>query len=564
MSRTISYSLEIIFYSAAALLGTALSASGQAIPVQREVREVHHDVSPAVLNMPKATSFRAVRREAVPLHRIPLPPGLKPAALPDSVLQIPSARLASTLLPPISRSFPGIGQGAYGFNIASQPPDMNGAAGQTQYMQWANDAFAVFDKSTGVLIAGPTDGSALWAGFGGLCESAGTGDGVVVYDRVANRWVVSQMAFKIDAKDHPIPPYFECVAVSTTPDATGTYNRYSFDFGTDFNDYPKMSVWPDAYYITYNIFPNNGDFTRGESCAYDRNAMINSQSTTPICFFTADQGGLLASDLDGKTTPPPGSPDYIVQFGSNVLNLWKFHPDFTDPKNSTFTGPTVIPVASFSALCDGGVCVPQRNVTQQLDSLGFTLMNRLAYRNFGSHESLVVNHSVAEGNAGGIRWYEIQNPNGTPLIAQQSTFAPDSNYRWIGSIAMDHAGDIALGYSKSSNLMFPSIAFTGRSPGDPPSTMEAESTVINGTGSQTNTPTAKFGERWGDYSAMQVDPVDDCTFWYTQEYYKTSGDFKWSTQIVSFKFPNCSTTSWSQSPSLGGLSHGLASKHRLK
>jgi hypothetical protein len=309
-----------------------------------------------------------------------------------------------------------------------------------------------------------------------------------------------------------------------------------------------MSVWPDAYYVTYNIAPNNGDVTGGESCAYNRNAMLKGESTIPVCFFTADQGNLLAADLDGTMPPPPRSPEYVLNFGSNVLNLWKFHVDFTDPRNSTFSEPTTIPVAGFSALCDGGTCVPQPRVTQQLESLAGGLMYRLAYRNFGSHEALVVNHSVAEGDAGGIRWYEIQNPSGISLIAQQSSFASDSSYRWMGSIAMDRVGDIALAYSKSSTSLFPSIAITGRTPSDPPNTMEAELNIANGGGSQTTTETLGGGERWGDYSAMQLDPVDDCTFWYTQEYYKTASDLNWSTQIVSFKFPTCNATSRSVSP----------------
>ena len=165
-------------------------------------------------------------------------------------------------------------------------------------------------------------------------------------------------------------------------------------------------------------------------------------------------------------------------------------------------------------------------------------MYRLAYRNFGDHESLVVNHSVAVNYgsfpSGGIRWYEIRNPGGTPTVAQQSTFSPDSSFRWMGSIAMDHSGDIAVGFSISSSEFFPAIAFTGRRNSDPLSTMEDEQGIINGGGSQQSGLT-----RWGDYSAMQVDPVDDCTFWYTTEYLTSSGTYNWNTRIATFKFPNC-------------------------
>jgi hypothetical protein len=325
--------------------------------------------------------------------------------------------------------------------------------------------------------------------------------------------------------------------VSTTSDATGTYNRYSFQY-SNFDDYPKMSVWPDAYYETFNMFAGGTTFVGADACAYNRSAMLAGTAATQVCFQQGTSvGGLLPSDLDGTTVPPAGSPNYMLYFGTNNLNLFKFHVDFTTPSNSTFTGPTVINVAAFSPLCGGGTCVPQPSTTQQLDSLADRLMYRLAYRNFGSHESLVVNHSVVAGSGGGIRWYEIQNPSGTPVVAQQSTFAPDSNYRWMGSVAMDQAGDLAVGYSVSSSSLSPSVRFAGRVPTDPASTLESEINIASGSGSQTGSLS-----RWGDYSAMQVDPVDDCTFWFTEEYMKTTGSFNWNTRIANFKFPNCGTT----------------------
>ena len=331
-------------------------------------------------------------------------------------------------------------------------------------------------------------------------------------------------------------PYLQCIAVSTTSDATGTFNRYSFQY-SNFDDYPKMGVWSDGYYETFNMF-NGNTFVGADACAYNRTAMLAGSAATQVCFQQGSSvGGLLASDIDGTTAPPAGSPNYMVYFGTNNLNLFKFHVDFNTPANSTFTGPTVIPVAAFSPLCGGGTCVPQAGTTQQLDSLADRLMYRLAYRNFGTHESLVVNHSVTAGSSGGVRWYEIQNPSGTPTVAQQSTFAPDSNYRWMGSIAMDQAGDMAVGYSVASSSLNPTIRYTGRVPSDPSGTMEAEVNVVTGTGSQTTGLS-----RWGDYSAMQVDPVDDCTFWYTTEYIKTNGTFNWNTRIANFKFPTCGSS----------------------
>ena len=522
------------------------SAVDQAILGQNHVMIVrgslHNDVSPAVRDLPTLdqAALANEKHEAEPARRIPLPPGLKPASEPDPVWQrTTAANFAGTLLSgpsplvaaTLGLGFDGVGNGFTGFTVNSAPPDTNGAVGATQYVQWVNSSFAVFNKTTGAKIAGPTAGNSLWAGFGGGCQTNNDGDPIVLYDKLANRWIFAQFSVSTT-------PFLQCVAVSTTSDATGTFNRYSFSY-SGFDDYPKTGVWPDAYYVTFNMFNAAGtSFLGADACAYDRNAMLAGQPATQVCFQQGSSvGGLLPADLDGKTAPPAGSPNFLVYFGTNNLNLFKFHVNFATPSASTFTGPTVLPVAAFTALCNGGTCVPQSGTTNKLDSLADRLMYRLAYRNFGSHESLVVNHSVVAGSSGGVRWYEIQNPNGTPTIAQQSTFAPDTKFRWMGSVAMDQQGNMAMGYSESSSTTFPSIAITGRLATDPANTMQAETTIINGSGSQTGTLT-----RWGDYSAITVDPVDDCTFWYTNEYLKASGSFNWSTRISNFKFPSCGGT----------------------
>ncbi len=509
---------------------TTLAAQVQPGPVTVR-RDIHHDVSPPLRDLiRKAPPPSLERRETEPVLRIPPPPGLVPLA-EDLVRQrttIPSTQT-------VGLSFEGLGQGQYGFTVTSIPPDTEGAVGATQYVQWVNTSFAIFSKSNGALLAGPTDGNTLWSGFGNGCETDNDGDPIAIYDKFANRWVMSQFAGV-----HTMGPYLQCIAVSTTSDATGTWNRYSFQYD-DLDDYPKMGVWPDAYYETFNIFNTNDVFIGSEPCAYDRTAMLNGQSATEVCFPPNPYAfGLLPADVDGTTPPPAGSPNYMVSYGTNTLNLYQFHVDFNTPTNSTFTGPTVINVASFFPLCGKNdyTCVPQPQPGLVLDSLADRLMYRLAYRNFGSHESLVVNHSVAVSGSGGVRWYEIQSPGGTPVLAQQGTFAPDSNYRWMGSVAMDQAGDLAVGYSISSSSVYPSIAFAGRVPTDPPGTLEAEINVVGGTGAQTSPK-----HRWGDYSAMTVDPIDDCTFWYTQEYMQTDGDFSWNTRIVSFKFPGCGSLS---------------------
>ena len=435
-------------------------------------------------------------------------------------------------------NFAGVGQGDYGFTDQYAPPDTNGAVGATQYVQWVNTYFAVFDKTTGAIAAGfPKPGNSIWAGFGGGCQTNNDGDPIVQYDKLANRWVLTQFSVSTT-------PYMQCVAVSTTSDATGTYNRYAFSYGTtQFNDYPKLGVWPDGYYVSYNIFNNGQTFAGSKVCSFDRTKMLAGDPTaTQQCFqLSTSYGGLLPSDLDGTTAPPAGSPNFFMNFGANSLNLWKFHVDFTNSANTTFTGPTNIPVASFSAACSGGgTCIPQPNTSNKLDSLADRLMYRLAYRNLGGVESLVVNHSVSVGTSKrntvtSVRWYEIRNPNGAPTVYQQGTLGVgDGISRWMGSIAMDKFGNIALGYSASSGSVFPSVRYTGRLSTDALGTMQTENIIQAGSGSQTGSL-----HRWGDYSGMTVDPVDDCTFWYTNEYLKTTGSFNWSTRIASFKFPGC-------------------------
>jgi hypothetical protein len=292
-------------------------------------------------------------------------------------------------------------------------------------------------------------------------------------------------------------------------------------------------------------------------CAYDRARMIAAQAATQQCVtLSSTFGSLLPSDLDGPTAPPADRPNYLLSFGTNALQVWKFHVDWTTPANTSMTGPTSLTTAAFSPACGGGACIPQSGTSNKLDSLADRLMYRLAYRNFGDHESLVVNHSVTAGSSVGLRWYELRNPNGNPTIFQQGTYAPDSAYRWMGSIAMDHAGNIGLGYSVSSSTTHPGIRYTGRLAGDALGTMtQGEGTVISGGGSQTGSL-----HRWGDYTSMSVDPSDDCTFWYTDEYVAANGSFNWHTRIGSFKFANCSSgpSDFSISASPASLTIGQA------
>jgi hypothetical protein len=484
----------------------------------------HHDVSPPLRSMPHAERA-AFRWERAPkrFKDHPVSNGT------DAAIQNSQGLAVSTTT---GAAFQGVGVGFPGFAPNAAPPDTNMAVGPNHIVQWVNESYAVWDKA-GNIVAGPITGNTLFSGFGGLCQSDNDGDPIVQYDIANDRWILTQ--FAVSGANGNSVPYLQCVAVSQTGDPTGAYNRYSFGY-TLFPDYPKLGVWPDAYYISFNLF-NGNFFAGGGVCAYDGASMRTGAAAIQVCFhLSTAYGGLLPSDVDGHTAPPPGSPNYFLAFGSNVLQLWKFAVNWTCPSCSTLNGPTNIAVAAFSEACGGGACIPQNGTNQQLDSLGDRLMYRLAYRNFGDHESLVVNHSVTAGTSVGVRWYEIQNPGGTPLVNQQSTFAPDAAYRWMGSIAMDKVGDIALGYSISGNGLDPSIRYTGRQVSDPLSTMQAENSLLSSTFFQNGGL-----NRWGDYSAMRVDPVDDCTFWYTTEYEPASGSFNWATKIFSFSFPTCTS-----------------------
>jgi hypothetical protein len=471
-------------------------------------------------------------------HEKPLRLILKKGAVTpkqDTALQT----LANTSVPVGNvTSFAGLGVGG-GYTPNAAPPDTNGAVGKTQYVQWVNEDFAVYDKVTGAKLAGPTTGNTLFQALGSThpCASHNDGDPIAQYDKLADRWVLTQFSVTSGTR----VGFWQCVAVSQTSDATGKYNVYAYNYGTgSFNDYPKLGVMPSAYYITFNIFNGAGtSFLGSKLCAYDRAAMIAGTAANQVCFqLSSAFGGILPADLDGLTPPPAGAPENFVAFDVNDLQVWKMSNLNFSAGTGTLSGPVLVPTAAFTAACGGGgTCIPQGGTTQQLDSLADRLMYRLAYRNFGDHESLVVNHSVTAGSVVGVRWYELRNvSSGTPTVFQQGTYAPDSNYRWMGSVATDHDGNLAVGYSLSSSSLHPSIRFAARAPGDPLGTLGSEIVIHDGAGSQTTGLS-----RWGDYSSISVDPVDDCTMWYTTEYENANGTFNWSTRIANFKLGSCGT-----------------------
>jgi hypothetical protein len=498
----------------------------------------HFDVSPPLAQMPPAArpAHKPVDR---PPKRIPRPPASQQTgkAVHDVALQGRVTALQG--IPPPKLVFDGIGNGLNGFTPQAIPPDTNGDVGPNHYVQVVNTDVAVFTKNGSPLL-GPVPLNTLWSGFGGGCETNDDGDPVVIYDPIADRWVISQ--FSVSGADGSSIPFLECVAISQTADPTGRYNRYSFAY-SQFPDYPKMGVWPDAYYTTFNMFHVPDDqFLGAQICAYDRASMLAGQPATQQC-FQVSIGGLLPADLDGATLPPAGAPNYALALGAaaNQLAFFAFHVDWTTPANSTLTGPTNLTTADFTDACSPtGRCVPQSGTTELLDSLGDRLMFRLAYRNFGDHEAMVVSHSINAGTSTGVRWYELRLSAGSPSIFQQGTYAPSSDFRWMPSIAMDQGGNMLMGFSVSGNALKPQLHYTGRLVADALGQMRDEKTYFDGSGSQ-----ASFG-RWGDYSMMSVDPADDSTFWFTSEYLPFDGVFNWRTRIAALRLrcdPACTDKS---------------------
>ncbi len=478
---------------------------------------VQQDISLPLRVMVQRADGHARVDHAPPLFVMPPIVG----AAPDSVVQ-PEQGVETVV--PYTSSFGGI--------TTSTVPDANASVGATQIVQAVNSSFAVYNKS-GTLLLGPASFFSLFSGFGGLCET-GTyaSDPIVLYDKQAGRWIISVIAagsggFSAGGT--------ECIAVSTSddrtpgsPGATGTYARYAYDFTPNLNDYPKLAVWADGYYASYNMFNWNGtswSFLGPKVCAYQRSQMLQGLTPAQTCFDVPNHWSLLPSDLDGPTLPPAGEPAFFLEkaAGNTSLNLYKFTVDWAHLNRSTFALATSIPVTSYGS-CTSSCGVPEYGVASKLDTLADRLMFRLAYRNFGDHESLVANHTVyvtdAYGSRYGIRWYEIRDPNGSPTVYQQATFAPSDAHRWMGSIAMDGAGTIALGYSVSSTAMYPGVRFVGRLAGDPLGTFQPEHTLMNGSASLdcgANTC------RWGDYTSMAIDPTDDRTFVYTNQYYAGVG-----------------------------------------
>ncbi|MCW3841071.1 hypothetical protein ONA70_13265 [Micromonospora yasonensis] len=451
------------------------------------------------------------------------------------------------------------------------PPDPVGDVGPNHYVQMNNLVWGVFSK-TGTRLAGPMSLGSLWAGFPVEQCSDNAGDPIVLYDQFADRWILSQFTSRgSNYPNEPLSLFYNCIAVSTTGDPTGSYYRYAFTTGYNFPDYPKYGVWRDSYLITTREFGiQDPSIYQIGVYGLERNKLIEGDPNARAASVVLRDGqvplsligdGLLPPDADGKTKPKNDAPAPIVgtqdddaSYGatSDALNIWDFDVKWTARPTASIAFKAQLPVAAFDSIYPCGPtrgCLPQPGITnpdQFLDVLSYRQRPiwRLAYRNNGTYESLVTNQSVeATPGHAGTRWYEIRRVNGEYTVHQQGTHAPaDGIHRWLGSIAQDKNGNTALGYSVVSAIdVYPGIRYTGRLAGDPLGEMTlGEGVIVNGTAAQT-TPNS----RWGDYSSLNVDPVDDCTFWYVNEYYTVEGAALapagngWQTRIASFKLPGC-------------------------
>jgi len=529
--------MALILYGASAV---AWGAAGQraVTPVVRPAAQFGR--SPALRDIPTTQERRTIQSPT--LREIPR--GDRPAkALPrrtaritaDAALQRSAPRGA---MPEPLMTFEGIG------NLDGvAPPDTCGDVGPNHYVEMVNMHFCVYDKATGTNLIAPMLMSELFAaaGFPPPASTTDSGDPIVLYDPLANRWLLSQFIVSVT-------PCHEAIAISQTPDPTGPWFLYDFVMPNDkMNDYPKFGVWPDGYYMSDNQFNPNDSWGGVGVFAFDRAKMLAGDASATYQYIdlglvNSTYSSLLPSDLDG-TPPPSNAPNYFAMMDDEALNpfdalyVWAFHVDWAHPENSTF-GNDGQPnytneVASFNSLFPNDRnTIRQPGVSQRLDPMGDRLLFRLQYRNFGAYESLVSSHAVNVGNdnQAGMRYYELRRalPDGAFTVQEQATFAPDAENRWMGSAALDGQGNMAVGYSVSSTSVYPSIRYAGRRADDPSNGLYlGEATLFAGAASQTGV------NRWGDYSALCVDPVDDTTFWYVSQY--TEGSWDWHTRIGSFR-----------------------------
>ncbi|WP_165371449.1 carboxypeptidase regulatory-like domain-containing protein [Pseudolysobacter antarcticus] len=475
-------------------------------------------------------------------------PDVIPVALPggEPGVSVPTRPGPTAPMPATASNFLGLDFANWG---AGRPPDTVGDVGPTYFIQAVNTSIGIFRKSDSVRVAAFTFDTFMSQGsFGNLCDTDNFGDPVILYDSFEDRWVITDFAFQLDGSNNVINPpgVFQCIAVSKTGDpVTGGWNFYSLHLTDALNDYPKFGIWPDGIYMSANMyaFPSGGGFQGTRVWAFNKAQMYAGTASIQIVQFSppSSEFTLLPANARLQTgTPPPGAPNYystIFNF-PNAVSIYKFHVDWNSISLSTFTGPfTTIAPASWAP---APATVPAQGGNAN-DTLATRLMMQNQYTNIGGIESIWNTHTVLGGAAAtsAPRYYQINVTGGTvaATTTQAATHTPDTTVnRYMPSLALDRAGDMALGYSASSAALIPAIRYAGRLAGDPVNTLpQTETSLVEGTGAQNSST------RWGDYSAMSLDP-NGCTFWYTNEYYITTGN-NWQTRVGSFQFPSCTQVS---------------------
>jgi hypothetical protein len=446
---------------------------------------------------------------------------------------------------------------------AGWPPDPNGDVGLNHYIVAVNDAYAIYSK-TGTLLASFTEDQ-LWSASGANpCNGNSRGDPIVLYDQLADRWILTYFAFAVPFRRNPVSPFFQCIAASKTGNpVTGGWWLYALRMdpgGTGLppvgalNDYSKFGIWTDCLYMAANEFQEPAENFIGTLFAsFSRNDLYSgAQLTWALGFInnSTDPFTMIPSNLSGRSVPPAGTPNYFVSQSETdfAFEVRKFTAGPNCGSGGSLSVATNVSQISFFR--DSGAVVPQPGTPNRLDMIDDRLMQKVQYRQVGSAESLWVVHNVRTSSTSTVRpqWAQLDVTGGvistTPV--QQQIYAPDTTLnRWMGSLAVDRQGNMALGYSTSNDTSpnFPSIAYSGRLATDPLNTLpQSEVQLIAGAGSQTNMCGGASCDRWGDYTAMSVDPADDCTFWYTNEYYSSAANGasgNWETRIGSFKFDSC-------------------------
>jgi hypothetical protein len=584
----ISVTVLVLLVSVVAVLSASASPLAKS-PTAKFSTAVAFDKTPALRDMARSAAPRAAQSAASDGEPRDIRPDRGPVAADrgfsgDGAIQGAEALRAAAVgsaatIPAPLANFEGLSNldnfNVFGFRV--NPPDPVGDVGPNHYVEMINLVFGVYDKQ-GNLLLGPVDTGTLWDFPVEDCTDP-SGDPIVVYDQFVDRWILTQFTTRG-------PKYYDCVAISQTGDPTGAYYRYAFvtqpdpdlPGGTFFPDYPKYGVWTDSYVLTTRDFGEVDEY--GISVyALEKNKMVNGDPNARAVQFFLDSNvvplnligdGLLPPDIDGKqkpknenTIPIIGTQDDDYVYGAtfDALNIWELNVKWRSTPIASLVFKAQLPVAEFDSNFPCGPtrgCIPQPGITnpdQYLDILSYRQRPtwRLAYRNFKDYDVMVTNQAVeAAPGVAGVRWYEIRRTGNTYSIYQQGTYAPgDGVHRWMGSIAQDKNGNMAVGYSVSNGTdVYPGIRYTGRMAGDPLGQMTlGEGVIVNGAGVQTTT-----NSRWGDYTSMNVDPVDDCTFWYVNEYYAVSGlplplpppplpfpgtTAPWQTRIASFQLPGC-------------------------